>query len=60
MKKQEQQAATVAAQIALGEKYTAPFWDNVEKELTAIEGRKSKPKLPVGARGTKPAKTGHY
>lgn len=60
MNKTEQKQATVAAQIALGEKYTAPFWDNVERELTTIETGKSKTKLPVGARWTKPAKIGHY
>lgn len=60
MDKEEQKQAVLAARIALGEGYAAPFWDDVERELTAIETGKSKPKLQVKQRWTKPERLGHY
>lgn len=60
MSKEEQKQAVLAAQIALGENYSAPFWNDVETELNALETGKSKSKLQVRPRLTLSARTRHY
>lgn len=58
LKTNEKSEIVTAAQVALGEKYAAPFWDEVSGALDQIEG--DKPKVDVKPRWTKPATIGHY
>jgi len=56
MNKEEQKQVVTAAQIALGEKYAAPFWDDVTRELDKLDPKATvKQSLTVAPRLTKPS-----
>ena len=54
MKKEQKQALVLGAQVAMGEKYASPFWDDVSAALDTIESGKSKRTLQVKPRNLTP------